>query len=358
MLRFNLVLREYFAPYLAKSMDVADLVLFVEGEPGALLQVHSLHPMGRDAARSAGQLSITFVQETDRPIWYARRMDSISQEQATDRIPLTQSEVTRFWRDRRFGGMECMSATFLTHEFAPHSHDTFSIGAIERGCQVCTIKGSSQNTGPGGLYLINPGETHDGAPKDGGYRYRMIYPEIGLLREVIEDVTGKPVKGTPAFGTQLLQDEALAGAFHEAHRTLEESNGALESSQGMFEVLDAMFRRHGSTIIAPVDTSERTAVRRARDYLIAHYASDVGLEELANVAGLSRAHLIRAFRKEYHITPHSFLTDIRIRQARELLRAGGQPAEIALECGFADQAHFTRHFKARTGLTPGQYRAR
>lgn len=285
-------------------------------------------------------------------------MDSISQEQAADHMPLTEVERTRFWRDSRFGGMECLTATFLTHEFAPHAHDTFSIGAIERGNQVATIRGRREASGPGDLYLINPGEIHDGVPTDGGYRYRMIYPEVEFFREVLEDVTGQPFSGTPAFGQQILHDQALADAFHQAHATLEQRAGALEGSQSMFLVLEAMFRRHGSSIVVPTSTSERTAVHQARDYLIEHYADDVGLEELAAIAGLSRAHLIRAFRKEFHITPHSFLTDTRIREARRRLRAGGQPAEIALACGFADQAHFTRHFKSRTGLTPGQYRRR
>jgi AraC-like DNA-binding protein len=285
-------------------------------------------------------------------------MENISQEQAADYMPLAETETTRFWRDSRFGGMECLTATFLTHEFAPHAHDTFSIGAIESGGQIATIRGMREASGPGDLYLINPGETHDGAPYEGGYRYRMIYPDLQLLREILEDVTGKPFQGIPAFGRQILRDQALADAFHAAHRTLETGSGALETSQAMFLVLDAMFRRHGSSIIVPADTAEKSAVHRARDYLVENFASDVGLEELAEVAGLSRAHLIRAFRKEFHITPHSFLTDIRIREARKRLRRGGQPAEIALECGFADQAHFTRHFKSRTGLTPGQYRAR
>ena len=111
-------------------------------------------------------------------------------------------------------------------------------------------------------------------------------------------------------------------------------------------------------ILAPVDTREKGAVHHARDYLVDNFSTDIGLEELARVAGLSRAHLIRAFRREFHITPHAFLTDKRVREARRLLRAGMPPAEVAFECGFADQAHFTRHFKARTGLTPGQYRSR
>jgi AraC-like DNA-binding protein len=124
----------------------------------------------------------------------------------------------------------------------------------------------------------------------------------------------------------------------------------------MFSVLAAIFARYGSTIVLPVDTQERNAVARARDYLIENFDSDVGLEELAGVAGLSRAHLIRAFRREYHITPHAFLTDRRVQVARRLLREGRMPADVAFECGFADQAHFTRHFKARTGVTPGQFR--
>lgn len=284
-------------------------------------------------------------------------MHNVSQEHALNEMPLADAETTRFWRDGRFGGMECLSATFLTHEYAPHAHDTYSIGAIEDGSQISTIKGAREQTGPGNLYLINPGEVHDGAPGGGGYRYRMIYPDVNLLRDVLEDVTGRAFNGMPAFRHHLPHDPDMAAAFQSAHRRLETKAGALESDEGMFSVLAALFRRHGSAVILPVESAERSALRRARDYLVDNHDMDVGLDELASVAGLSRAHLIRAFRREFHITPHAFLTDIRIRRARRLLRAGAAPVDVALECGFADQAHFTRHFKARTGLTPGQYRA-
>ena len=285
-------------------------------------------------------------------------MYNVSQEQATQAMPLANAERTRFWRDARFRDMECLSATFITHEFAPHAHDTFSIGAIESGSQVATIRGAREHSGPGDLYLINPGEIHDGAPGGHGYRYRMIYPDLALFREILEDVSGHSFHASPSFSKQLLPDPQLAAAFNRAHRTLEEGAGALESDEGMYGVLAAMFERHGSMILAPVDTREKGAVHHARDYLVDNFSTDIGLEELARVAGLSRAHLIRAFRREFHITPHAFLTDKRVREARRLLRAGMPPAEVAFECGFADQAHFTRHFKARTGLTPGQYRSR
>ncbi len=98
-------------------------------------------------------------------------------------------------------------------------------------------------------------------------------------------------------------------------------------------------------------------MRRVRDYITAHFEEEIGLETLAKVAGLSRAHMIRAFRKQYFITPHAFQTDMRIRHARYLLRTGATPSDTAAACGFADQAHMTRQFKARTGLTPAVFRA-
>ncbi|MBR0556168.1 AraC family transcriptional regulator [Ciceribacter sp. L1K23] len=284
-------------------------------------------------------------------------MHNVSQEQATIAMPTRPSERTRFWRDRRFRHMECMEATFVTHEFAPHSHDTFSIGAIEAGRQVAMIRGEREHTGPGALYLINPGETHDGQPgTETGYRYRMIYPDAGLFTEILEEATGRAFHGSPSFSRQLLTDPHLADAFIRAHRKLDDGSSELESEESMYSVLSAMFARHGSAIIVPRDLSEPVGVRRARDYIDAHFSEEIGLEALARQAGLSRAHLIRAFRKHYFITPHAYQTDLRIRHARHLLRIGTSLADAAAGCGFADQAHLTRHFKARVGLTPGQFR--
>jgi AraC-like DNA-binding protein len=285
-------------------------------------------------------------------------MHNVSQQQAAEATPVSKTEKTRFWRDRRFRDMECLTASFITHAFSPHSHDTFSIGAIENGCQVAMIRGAREYTGPGALYLINPGEVHDGQPgAPEGYRYRMIYPDMEMLRDIIEDVTGRAFNGVPSFARQLLTDQPLASAFNRAHRAIEEGAATLEGEEGMYGVLAAMFARHGSDIIRAPNHSEPIAMRRVRDYLAQHFDEEVGLETLARVAGLSRAHMIRAFRKEYFITPHAYQTDLRIRHARTLLRAGATPTDTALACGFADQAHLTRHFKARSGLTPAVFRA-
>lgn len=286
-------------------------------------------------------------------------MQNVSQAEATEHVPVTERERTSFWRASRFRDMECMAATFVTHEFAPHAHDTFSIGAIEAGSQIASIRGEREHTGPGAIYLLNPGEIHDGAPGlGGGYRYRMIYPDIALLTGILEDVTGRSFQGTPSFSRQLLRDENLALDFQRAHRLVEEGPDQLLAEEAMYSVLARMFGRYGSVILSPPGAAGRTGVGRARDYIAENFQSEIGLEELAGVAGLSRAHLIRAFRREFFITPHAFQTDMRIRHARRMLSGGASPTDAALECGFADQAHLTRHFKARTGVTPAVFRRR
>jgi AraC-like DNA-binding protein len=184
----------------------------------------------------------------------------------------------------------------------------------------------------------------------------MIYPDIDLLTGILEDVTGRTFQGVPSFSRQLLHDPELALAFHHAHRLTQAGGDGLAAEESMYSVLAQMFARYGSIIIAPPKADDRTGLKRARDYLADNFASEIALEDLVEISGLSRAHLIRAFRRHYYITPHAFQTDMRIRHARRLLRSGEAPSEVALQCGFADQAHFTRHFKARTGVTPAVFR--
>jgi AraC-like DNA-binding protein len=63
-----------------------------------------------------------------------------------------------------------------------------------------------------------------------------------------------------------------------------------------------------------------------------------------------------SFKRHYGMTPHAFLVNRRIQFARRQLREGKLIADVALDSGFADQAHFQRAFKQHLAATPGQYR--
>jgi AraC-like DNA-binding protein len=81
----------------------------------------------------------------------------------------------------------------------------------------------------------------------------------------------------------------------------------------------------------------------------------IGVDELAAIACISVFELCRAFRRERATTPYRLVLDVRLRHASVLLGAGATIAETAVQTGFADQSHFTRHFKRLTGMTPRQY---
>jgi PAS domain S-box-containing protein len=96
---------------------------------------------------------------------------------------------------------------------------------------------------------------------------------------------------------------------------------------------------------------------RVVDHLETHYAENVRMETLAQLAELSIAQLERHFRRVFLLNPGQMLTKLRIDAAMRLLREPGSIAAIGQACGYADQSAFSRQFRRLTGLAPGQYRA-
>lgn len=84
---------------------------------------------------------------------------------------------------------------------------------------------------------------------------------------------------------------------------------------------------------------------------------DLSLQQLADTIGLSRFHFARAFKQTTGVTVHEHVTALRIERAKVLLRRTREPLSvIAARCGFSDQSHFTRVFRKRVDVTPGQFR--
>jgi AraC family transcriptional regulator len=98
--------------------------------------------------------------------------------------------------------------------------------------------------------------------------------------------------------------------------------------------------------------------RRACELLLMHLAGAPVLVEIAQACRLSLSHFKRAFRRSTGMPPYRWLTERRIEHSKQLL-AQSPPralADIALECGFSDQSHFTRTFARLAGATPGTWR--
>jgi len=97
-------------------------------------------------------------------------------------------------------------------------------------------------------------------------------------------------------------------------------------------------------------------LRSVVDFVLSHLDEDVSLLTLAEQAHVSPFHFVRQFRATVRVTPHQFVLQQRIQRSINLIKRGKLPlAQIAVESGFYDQAHFTRAFRRVTGRTPAQY---
>ncbi|WP_239142987.1 helix-turn-helix transcriptional regulator [Variovorax sp. WS11] len=79
------------------------------------------------------------------------------------------------------------------------------------------------------------------------------------------------------------------------------------------------------------------------------------LEQMGAAAGLTPFQLIVAFKRTMGLTPHAYLTQLRLRAALRRLHAGQSVVEAALSSGFYDQSALNKHFKRTFGMTPLQY---
>jgi len=100
---------------------------------------------------------------------------------------------------------------------------------------------------------------------------------------------------------------------------------------------------------------KRPLAEEVREYLDTEFATPIGLKELGKRVGASSFGVLRMFQAEFGVSPNEYLSNLRIRHAKHLLRQGLPIAEVAADCGFCDQTHLNRHFRQRVDLTPGQY---
>jgi AraC-like DNA-binding protein len=148
----------------------------------------------------------------------------------------------------------------------------------------------------------------------------------------------------------------LARQIRRLHQALAAPASALERDVLFQEMAVALATRHADSRprLRSVATG-RPALARVREFLHDNVAVDISAEDLAGVAGMSRFHVSRQFRRAYGMPPHAYLLKLRLAEARRLIAAGEPAALAAAGSGFVDQSHLSKRFKGAFGITPGQY---
>lgn len=245
-------------------------------------------------------------------------------------------------------GVELYRAHISRHVFEPHTHEAFGIGTIEAGAERFRYRGAQHVAGPGSLVLMNPDELHTGqAETEEGWRYRMIYLDPARLAAIAGEpgwwFSNEAVRRDPHTAQQLGMTLA---ALWQAEDTL--------TADGLLLSLVDLLRPHARRPL-PARPDAPHRFDRVKACLHARFAEPLTLAELAAEAGLSPYHFQRQFKAHFHVTPHQMLMAIRLYRAKLLLAAGVSAAQVAADVGLTDQAHLTRAFANRYGVTPVRY---
>jgi AraC-like DNA-binding protein len=241
------------------------------------------------------------------------------------------------------GGVERLSAWFRGAAFSRHRHDTYAIGITDTGVQSFWYRGTTHSSAAGSVVVLHPDEVHDGyAGTDAGFGYRILYVEPARIAEA--------AGGLPFVPDPVVRDRRLAAKVDAAF------DGPLEPlavDAVVLDLADALLLRTGEI---PVIRSVSAGVERARQLLDATTHRVVRSPELEVASGLTRFALARQFRARFGTSPYRYSLMRRLDRARAGLGLRSA-AEVALDAGFADQAHFIRSFRRAYGMTPARYAA-
>jgi AraC-like DNA-binding protein len=257
-------------------------------------------------------------------------------------------------------GIETVRAHFEGHAYDPHWHDSYLVGITEQGLQQFNCRRQQHNSTPGKVFLLEPGDIHDGtAPQAGGFTYRTLYLDPNWLdRELRAQFEDTPDNTQLSFAATLAEDPQLAIATASAFEAMHHDELRIVRQTALDHLL-ANLTSHlrWRTVLNP-DPRLPLVAQRARDYLHSHLHQDIGLDDLAQVTGVDRFRLSRAFKAAFGMAPHAYLIQLRLTRARLLLARGELPVNVAAALGFADQSHLGRWFQRAYRMTPADYRRR
>ena len=291
---------------------------------------------------------------TDRPEPLDARVVSPGPGGAAPRDAAPGGQHTALYgTSRALGGVEFLRARFTSHRFAPHIHPFFAVGAVERGACRIWHRGTSHEARPGDLVLINPGDPHSTDPAlPAEWEYCALYFSAGTAAAWgARTAPGDALHLRGVVG----RDEGLAARLVALCRQLADDPEGRGGESGFGALVRDLFARFGARPEAGLPPDQVRPAVRVRRYIDAHFAELIRIDALAEVAGQSPCHVIHAFTREFGMPPYTYLTQVRVARACELLREGRPVSDTAFTVGFHDQSHLTRFFKRIVGVPPGLF---
>lgn len=265
------------------------------------------------------------------------------------RASVSQPGLNRYGFDPALPVVESRRACDSRAAYLPHTHPTVSVGAVDAGASLFSHDARTTRLAPGAVVWVPADCVHACNPApDQRWSYQMIHVDAAWADAVLDEAGRARVRRI-----HVMHDAAVYQTVCTLNAMLFSDAESVAKEAALVAFVGDMQAMLGPGLApAPVADADMQAV-----VALLHARRDerLPLAELAREAGVSRYQLIRQFRARYGMTPHAYQLDLRINRARQLLRRGDAPADVAQQLGFADQSHFHRAFRQRVALTPGAF---
>ena len=265
-------------------------------------------------------------------------------------------ETVSFSRRNELPGVEVRAVGNSRRTWTCYSAD-FELLVPTSWCGEIRYRDRSFIVEPGTVFCAHPGE-------------------VFSARRVLRPGSDRVVTLEPKALYEAITEHGLAPADLELPTCVKLSARMQAAFLTLFDVigpeatplrLDTVFHDFVETLVRELIEPARTRSRvgrgamddRASEYVRQRLAEDadakLDLTTLTGAAHSSRFQAIRKFKQRYGMPPHTYQLRVRLALAKQSLREGVAPAQVATDYGFVDQSHLSRHFKRLTGITPVQY---
>lgn len=250
--------------------------------------------------------------------------------------------------------VEAYNLAGIVQKFPNHFHEYYVIGFIEGGKRHLCCRNREYDLTEGDLILFNPRDNHFCAPVNGEVLdYQAVNIKTETMRKAALEITGRDY--LPHFTQNVVYQSDITMSLKSLYEAILKRRPKIEKEEAFYFLLEQILKEYTTDFDESRPEKPDDTIQRLCTYMEAHYAENISLDDLSDMAGLSKYYLLRFFTKQIGVSPYRYLQTIRIQEAKKLLEKGTAPVEAAGRTGFADQSHFSNFFKEFIGLTPKQY---
>lgn len=263
-----------------------------------------------------------------------------------------------FHNPEGFPHVSALEAVDVENRFPRHVHSSYVFTLIERGRRYLGIQGRKRIFSAGEMSILPPGTSHEcdsvRCNESGPHSYRAICVSGSHLQKLSAEITGKPC-AIPVFDPLKAHTDFDRISFMAFFEALEETNNHLEIECRLNSFLYHAISNLSSDSIIVKKHIENADLERVRDYIRLNFREKITLAKLSEEGGINPFHLQKQFVKHYGISPQEMVISCRVKYAEQLLRNKVPLTQTAIDSGFSDQSHFSRHFKKVKGISPGSF---